>query len=184
MTTTSTNGTNSNTAQTSTAQPNLPTHEIFLVEGDGKDTTWTKVGVAFPTRSGSSHRVFVGKRGDPKQKVYLVCPNSQFDGDGKDTARPGDEPKRRPYANIFDATGNNVDFQKNDGVAFLNRDDSLSLLIGDRGDPQQLKYQMREVRRPAKPAANGKTAAKSAADTAKPAANAKAAASAKPAAKS
>jgi hypothetical protein len=33
-------------------------------------------------------------------------------------------------------------------VAFLNRDDSLSLLIGEQGDPQQLKYQMRQVRPP------------------------------------
>lgn len=84
-----------------------------------------------------------------KQKVYLVCPNSQFDGpnNGEGNARPGDEPRRKPYASVFDATNKNVDFKSRDGVAFLNRDDSLSLLIGDRGDAQQLKYQMREVRR-------------------------------------
>jgi hypothetical protein len=136
-------------AQTnSAAKKNVPSHEIFVVEGEGKDTKWNKVGVAFPTRSGNSHRVFIGKRGDPKQKVYLVCPNSQFDGpnNGDGNGRPGDEPKRKPYANVFDATNHNVDFKKKDGVAFLNRDDSLSLLIGDRGDAQQLKYQMREVR--------------------------------------
>ena len=130
---------------TSSAKKNVPSHEIFVVEGEGKDSKWNKVGVAFPTKSGTSHRVFIGKKGDPKQKVYLVCPNSQFDG--KDNSRPGDEPKRKPYANVFDATNNNVDFKSRDGVAFLNRDDSLSLHIGDQGDPQQLKYQMREVRR-------------------------------------
>lgn len=133
------------TQTNSTAKKNVPSHEIFVVEGEGKDTKWTKVGVAFPAKSGSSHRVFIGKKGDPKQKVYLVCPNSQFDG--ADNSRPGDEPKRRPYANVFDATTNDIDFKKRDGVAFLNRDDSLSLLIGDKGDAQQLKYQMREVRR-------------------------------------
>lgn len=140
------------TTSTEPAKRNTPTHEIFVVEGEGNDTTWIKVGVAFPTRSGASHRVFIGKKGDPKQKVYLVCPNSQFDG--KDTSRPGDEPKRRPYASVFDATNNEVDFKRRDGVAFLNRDDSLSLLIGDRGDTNRLKYQMREVRQ-AKRAAQG-----------------------------
>ena len=117
---------------------NAPSHEIFLVEGEGKDTTWTKVGVAFPTKSGHSHRVFVGKKGDPKQKIYLVCPNSQFDHEDK--SRPGEDAKRMPYANIFDTTGGGaIDFKKRDGVAFLNRDDSLTLLIGDQGDPEQLK---------------------------------------------
>ena len=148
MNSTTTNTTNN----TAAPKKNLPSHEIFVVEGEGKDTKWNKVGVAFPTKSGTSHRVFIGKKGDPKQKVYLVCPNSQFDGDDK--SRPGDEPKRRPYANVFDATNNNVDFKKRDGVAFLNRDDSLSLLIGDKGDAEQKKYQMREVRRFKKPANN------------------------------
>ena len=123
---------------------NRPSHEIFTVEGEGENTVWTKVGVAFPTKSGRSHRVLIGKKGEPSQRVYLVCPNSVFDG--KDTARPGDEPKRKVYADIFDATQGNVDFKSRDGVAFVNRDDSLSLLIGDRGDPMQLKYQMRAVR--------------------------------------
>ena len=143
-----------NASTTTTAQPkdassstkkNTPSHETFTVEGEGQDTRWTKVGIAFPTKSGRSHRVFIGKKGDPKQKVYLVCPTSQFDG--KDNSRPGDEPRRKIYANVFDATNHDVDVSKRDGVAFLNRDDSLSLLIGDRGDAQQLKYQMREVRR-------------------------------------
>ena len=135
--------TTTTTTNTSTKK-NIPSHEIFLIEGDGKDSTWTKVGVAFPTKSGTSHRVLIGKKGDPKQKVYLVCPNSQFEA--KDNSRPGDEPKRIPYATIFDATTNNVDFKHRDGVAFLNRDDSLSLLIGEKGDKNQAKYQMREVR--------------------------------------
>ena len=137
--------TTNTTSSAPTTKRNVPSHEIFLIEGEGKDAKWTKVGVAFPTKSGTSHRVLVGKKGDPKQKVYLVCPNSQFDG--KDNSRPGDEPKRKPYANIYDATNNNVDFKQRDGVAFLNRDDSLSLLIGDRGDANQLKYQMREVKK-------------------------------------
>ena len=131
-------------ASATSARKNVPSHEIFLVEGDGKDTVWTKVGVAFPTKSGLSHRVLVGKKGDPQQKVYLVCPNSQFDA--KDNSRPGDEPRRIPYATIFDATHNNVDFKRKDGVAFLNRDDSLSLLIGEKGDKNQQKLQMRAVR--------------------------------------
>lgn len=143
------------TQKTDAAKKNVPSHEIFVIEGEGKDAKWNKVGVAFPTKSGTSHRVFIGKKGDPKQKVYLVCPNSQFDGpnDGEGNARPGDEPRRKPYASVFDATNKNVDFKSRDGVAFLNRDDSLSLLIGDRGDAQQLKYQMREVRRFKQPAA-------------------------------
>jgi hypothetical protein len=145
--TTATNTTkNTNGTQATGGAKNVPSHEIFTVEGEGKDTTWTKVGVAFPTKSGESHRVFVGKKGDPKQKVYLVCPNSQFDH--KDNSRPGDEPRRMPYANIFDATGGqSIDFKKRDGVAFLNKDDSLTLLIGEKGDANQLKYQMRDVRR-------------------------------------
>ena len=150
MNTTNTNATSSTTPSPARAPSaaRVPSHEIFLIEGDDKDTTWTKVGVAFPTKSGNSHRVLVGPRGDPKQKVYLVCPNSAFDGspDAKDN-RTSDEPKRIPYATIFDATTNNVDFKNRDGVAFLNRDDSLSLLIGEKGDKNQVKYQMREVKR-------------------------------------
>ena len=73
------------TATENSTKKNVPSQEIFLVEGEGEATTWTKVGVAFPTKSGHSHRVLVGKRGDPKQKVYLVCPNSQFDA--KDNSR-------------------------------------------------------------------------------------------------
>ena len=149
-----TNTTTSSNTETP-KKKNVPSHEIFLIEGDGKDTVWTKVGVAFPTKSGSSHRVLVGPRGDPKQKVYLVCPNSQFDGnrEAKDN-RTIDEQKRIPYATIFDATNNDVDFKKKDGVAFLNRDDSLSLLIGEKGDKNQQKLQMRAVK-PFKKAAAG-----------------------------
>ena len=69
-------------------------------------------------------------------------------------SRPGEDAKRIPYANIFEATGGaSIDFKKRDGVAFLNRDESLSLLIGDRGGAQQLKYQMRDVRRFKRPTA-------------------------------
>lgn len=138
------------TANASSTKKTAPSHEIFTVDGDGDETTWTKVGVAFPTKKGTSHRVLVGKRGDPKQKVFLVCPNSSMDGDD---GRPGDEPRRRPYADIFEVTGNEVSFNRRDGVAFVNRDDSLTLLIGDKGDPEQKKYQMREVRRFKKQAA-------------------------------
>ena len=151
MTTTTSN---SNSTNSTNAAKNLPSHEIFLVEGDGKDSTWTKVGVAFPTKSGNSHRVFVGKKGDPKQRIYLVCPNSQFDH--ADKSRPGDDAKRMPYANIFDTTGGgSIDFKKRDGVAFLNRDESLTLLIGEKGDKNQQKLQMRDARRFKKPAAKG-----------------------------
>ena len=136
--------TTTTTTETTAQKKNVPSHEIFVVEGEGEQTTWTKVGVAFPTKKGTSHRVLVGPKGDPKQKVFLVCPNSVFDG--KDNGRPGDEPRRKPYADVFDATGAQIDFKKRDGVAFLNRDDSLTLLIGDKGDPQQAKYQMRAVR--------------------------------------
>ena len=136
--------TTTTTTETSTKK-NVPSHEIFVVEGDGQEATWTKVGVAFVTKSGKSHRVLVGPKGDPKQKVYLVCPNSTFDND--DNSRASDEPRRKPYADIFEAgASREINFKERDGVAFLNRDDSLTLLIGERGDPQQLKYQMRAVR--------------------------------------
>jgi len=123
---------------------NIPSHEVFVVENDGQESIWTKVGVAFPTKKGTSHRVLIGNRGDPKQKVYLVCPRSFVD---RDDGRPGDEPKRNIFADLFEATNNELNFKHRDGVAFLNRDESLTLLIGDRADPEQKKYQMREVRR-------------------------------------
>lgn len=40
------------------------------------------------------------------------------------------------------------------GVAFLNQDESFSLILGDRGDPEQLRYQLRGTpsrRYPARP---------------------------------
>lgn len=136
---------------TETTKKNMPTHEIFTVEGKDEAAVWTKVGIAFPTKKGTSHRVFIGNRGDPKQKVFLVSPNSFVD---RDDGRPDSEPKRNVYANVYEMkNGENIDFKNRDGVAFLNRDDSMSLLIGDRGDLQQAKYQMRAVRRFTKRAA-------------------------------
>jgi hypothetical protein len=130
---------------TETTKSNRPTHDIFTVEEKDGETVWTKVGVVFATKSGNSHRVLIGEREDPKRRVYLVCPNSSQDD--SDDRRADEEKKRRPYATIYDTTaGGDIDFKKGDGVAFLNRDNSLTLLIGEKGDPMQQRFQMRLVR--------------------------------------
>ena len=34
-----------------------PTHRLFRVDGDGKDATWTEIGVAWPNRDGAGFSI-------------------------------------------------------------------------------------------------------------------------------
>lgn len=101
------------------------------------ERVWTKVGVAFPTKSGSGAlTILLGEKGDPKQKRYLLCPTSALDDKDPDA--------RLPVGHLFELSeGSSIDFRKKDGVAFVNRDDSYSILIGDKGDLEQVRLNMR-----------------------------------------
>jgi hypothetical protein len=131
---------------TSTTTKKRPSYELFSVEnhGDHSPATWTKVGVAFRSKSDKTDILFVGPKGDPKTKRYLKVDSSQFDVPAQ---RAADEPRRIPVAKLYELTeGQNIDFRRNDGVCFLNRDSSYSVLIGDKADPEQVRLQMRPVK--------------------------------------
>ena len=141
--TSTTKAASATTTTTPAKKSNRPSHEIFTVEEqDNGATKWTRVGVAFPTQNPSIHRVLIGDRGDPNQRVYLVRENFAADDE---PARTAEEERRRPFANVYDAKGE-IDWRARDGVAFLNRDDSLTLLIGQ--GPDQVRYQMRPPYQP------------------------------------
>ena len=144
-----------NTA-TKPAQKNIPAFEVFYVEARKLDrqmarilgetpaenavkTTWHKVGVAFMTK-GQNLSILIGKQGDPAQRKYLGIQTSQLE-----EAKKSPEAQRLPVGNLWqqDAQGN-VDFEYQDGVMFLNSDDSYSLVFED-GDTKT-RYQMRRVK--------------------------------------
>jgi hypothetical protein len=136
---------------------NTPAVEVFFVEERHLDDTvlaimgrpkekslekqWHKVGVGFKTKT-DNLTILIGDKGSPTQKKALI---SFTDGLQKMQAHPEG---RLPVANVYLADGNgDLDFEKKDGVAFLNSDDSLSVIIGDKGDPAQLRYVIREIDR-------------------------------------
>ncbi len=143
------------TTNTTAQKKNVPDYELFHVEekpadrakaaAQGKtlaenavERVWHKAGVGFTTKSGNAITVLVGERGDPKQKKYLLSWNSFLDNQT--------EGARIPVASMFQMLeGQPIDFTKKDGVAFLNRDESLNLIIGDRGDPEQLRFNLRKT---------------------------------------
>jgi hypothetical protein len=153
------------TTTTTTKTSNRPSHELFFIEERRVDSQlaaalgrkvaenavepiWHKAGVAFTSTRGNIN-VYVGQRGEPGAKRYFISFSKQ---------QEASENSRRPVADIFepDADGN-IDFRSDKvGVVFVNSDDSYTLLIGDRGDLEQLRYQLRATR-PA-PAARTKAA--------------------------
>jgi aspartate-semialdehyde dehydrogenase len=143
-----------NTA-TKPAQKNIPAFEVFYVEERKLDatmakilgeslaenavkTTWHKVGVAFVTK-GQNLSILIGKQGDPAQRKYLAIQTSLLE-----EAKKSPDAQRLPVGNLWqqDAQGN-VDFAYQDGVMFLNSDDSYTLVLQD-GDTKT-RYQMRRV---------------------------------------
>ena len=144
-----------NTANTQTSSSNRPAFEIFYVEerkadqhlaaimgktvaANESERIWHKVGVAFVTPKGHLS-LMIGPKGDPAQKRYLFIASSSME-----KARQNPGATRLPVADLFEMDeGNSIDFQRKAGVAFLNQDESFSLILGDRGDPEQLRYQLR-----------------------------------------
>lgn len=140
---------------TTTTTSNRPSHELFFVEErsvDGQlaaalgrkvaenavEAIWHKAGVAFTTTRGNIN-VYVGKRGTPGAKRYFIS-FSKY--------QEAAENSRRPVADVFepDADGN-IDFRADKvGVLFVNRDDSYTMVIGDSGDLEKLRYQLRATR--------------------------------------
>ena len=108
------------------------------VAANESERIWHKVGVAFVTPKGHLS-LMIGPKGDPAQKRYLFIASSSME-----KARQNPEATRLPVADLFEMEeGNSIDFQRKAGVAFLNQDESFSLILGDRGDPEQLRYQLR-----------------------------------------
>jgi hypothetical protein len=145
------------TTANNTAKKTVPAAEVYFIEERHLDDTvlamlgrpahkslekhWHKCGVGFMTKT-DNLTILIGEKGSPTRKKALISFTDALD---KMRAHPEG---RLPVANVYLADGNgDLDFEKNDGVAFLNSDDSLSVLIGDRGDPAQLRYIVRKIDR-------------------------------------
>jgi hypothetical protein len=143
------------TTSTKNTQKNIPAFEVFYVEDRKVDrhlamllgqtpsenavqTTWHKVGVAFTTQSGNLS-IIVGKQGDPAQRRFIGIQTSLLE-----EARKSPEAQRLPVGNLWQKNAQgDVDFENQDGVMFLNSDDSYSLVFDDGGN--KTRYQMRRV---------------------------------------
>ena len=123
----------------------LPTHEVFDVqEREGTRAYWNKVGVAFENKDGS-HSVLLYQPGIAEPKRLQL---RRIDRERR-PLKDGVDPKKAPTHELFVVV--EVDGAPNEwkrvGVAFTNRDDSLSLVVddGQRAGPKA-RFQLR-VRR-------------------------------------
>src|SRR4051812_16788502 len=129
----------------------LPTHELFDVqEREGQKAYWNKVGAAFENKDGS-HSVLVYRPGLPTPKRLQL---RKIDREKRPLA-DGADPKKFPtheLFNVIEMEGAPNDWQRV-GVAFTNKDESLSLITDDgvRGGPKA-RFQRRPRREPAAPA--------------------------------
>ena len=146
------------TSTTNTAKKNVPACEVFFIEERRLDSTvmaamgrpenkntetqWHKCGVGFLTKS-DNLTILIGEKCSPAQKRALISFT-----DALDKVRSNPDASRIPVANVYLADSDDkYDFDKNDGVAFLNNDESLNLIVGDRADPEQLRYVVRMIAR-------------------------------------
>ena len=132
---------------TTTTIKKLPTHEIFDVQQrEGQKAFWNKVGAAFENKDGS-HSLLLYQPGlpTPKRVQLRRIDRERF------PVRDGVDPKKAPSHELFFVA--EVEGAPNEwkrvGVAFTNKDDSLSILVDDgvREGPKA-RFQMR-VRREA-----------------------------------
>jgi hypothetical protein len=159
-----------NTAATKpTTAKNVPAFEVFFVEErpadrelariKGKtlsenavDVTWHKCGVAFISAS-ENLAIFIGDKDDPAQRKCLAIPTSALE-----EAHQNPDAARSPVANVFlRDQDDNIDFENRDGVLFLNRDDSYSLVLGP--PDASVRYVLLKVKpKQAKPSSNTEAA--------------------------
>lgn len=123
----------------------LPTHELFDVqEREGQRAYWNKVGAAFENKD-HSHSLLIYQPGLPEPRRLQL---RRIDRERR-PIRDGAEPGRFPTHELFAVT--EVEGGPNDwkrvGVAFTNKDDSLSLILDDgvREGPKA-RFQMRARR--------------------------------------
>ncbi|MBI1944684.1 MAG: hypothetical protein HYS27_03250 [Deltaproteobacteria bacterium] len=138
----------------------LPTHELFDVqEREGQRAYWNKVGAAFENKD-HSHSLLIYRPGLPEPRRLQL---RRIDRERR-PIRDGAEPKRFPTHELFAVT--EVEGGPNDwkrvGVAFTNKDDSLSLILDDgvREGPKA-RFQMRARRdvQPSEPSPEPQSAA-------------------------
>ena len=142
----------------------LPTHEVFDVqEREGTRAYWNKVGVAFENKDGS-HSVLLYQPGIAEPKRLQL---RRIDRERR-PLKDGVDPKKAPTHELFVVV--EVEGAPNEwkrvGVAFTNRDDSLSLIVDDgQREGPKARFQLR-VRREvpvtpaeARPALDRKSAA-------------------------
>ncbi|MCA3301217.1 MAG: hypothetical protein ACK5TM_00355 [Methylobacterium sp.] len=61
---------------------NRPSHEAFVVEGEGKATTWTKIGAAWPHEDGTGLTVKLSAL-PLTGRLVLRAPKPKAEGEGE-----------------------------------------------------------------------------------------------------
>lgn len=127
---------------TTTTTKRLPTHELFDVQQrEGQRAFWNKVGAAFENKD-KSHSVLIYQPGlaEPKRLQLRRIDRERF------PVRDGVDPAKAPTHElfvVFESDGAPSEWRRV-GVAFTNKDDSLSLIVdgGVREGPKA-RFQMR-----------------------------------------
>lgn len=119
-----------------------PTHDVFdVIEVQGRKPFWNRVGAVYDDAGEGQTVVIVDVAGGGKERAFHLVPIDRV----RRPIRPFGDPKRFPTHDLIVGEGkaNRV------GVAFVNRDGSLSLVIDDGvRDGAKARFQMRLRREP------------------------------------
>lgn len=134
--------TTASTTATATTTKKTPTHDIFDVQDrGGRPAFWNKVGAAFENRD-MSHSIVIYQPGRTDTRALQL---RVIDRDRR-PLREGADPKRFPTHELYlvvesDSAPNEW---RRVGVAFTNKDGSLSLVVDDGNrDGPKARFQMR-----------------------------------------
>jgi hypothetical protein len=115
-----------------------PTHDVFdVLEREGQKAFWKKVGAVYDKGDGcQTVMIFDVERGTAQRVLELVAIDRV-----RRPIRPFGDPRRFPTHDLTVGEGKGL---HRVGVAFLNKDGSLSLVVDDglRDGPKQ-RFQMR-----------------------------------------
>jgi hypothetical protein len=138
---------------------NRPSHELFsisehpacsrerILSAGEERQTWRKAGIAFTTTD-SNLNVYIDDGGTTAKstRYFVSCSNRRI----------AQNDRRIPIGNVFaPASDGAIDINNNKvGIAFLNDNDSYTIIVGVRGEPIPRRY----VLQPVKPISTSTTA--------------------------
>lgn len=61
------------------AESKMPSHDAFVVSGDGRKATWTRIGAAWPNDDGKGYNIVIAPGLAVSGKIVLREPRPQGD---------------------------------------------------------------------------------------------------------